>query len=281
MNFKNKLTNYRFIEKCGRFVQENGSTLSMVGGIVTLVLALYAAYKASDEISEINKKFAEEVKELQDSGLSEESMAKEMKDLKIEKNIHIACAEKWAIGFGVASGGLIFLTKYIDGLAISGLTAVCMSQQDKIKSMIDRTKEVVGEEKYQEIKKKTLEDLVADNFNINGEPISIQPIAGAGEIFIDTDTGKLIQIHRKDLEQAIKLAEEYYGRNHEIYRHKWWSIFGLEPPEGSRNKCWGPKNPFKASIGKADIYGCTFNTIEYENNPQMPEHAGILKRKYK
>ena len=281
MKIKGKEVNWKFIEKTGKFVSDNGSTLSMVGGIVSLGLALYAAFKASQDVCDIREDYDEKVKEIQSEAVEGDKSREELKVLRTERNIRYILAYKWVLLAGGASAGLIFLTKYLDGLAISGLTAVAMSQQEKIKSLVERTKEVVGEEKFNEIQEKTFEDLVAENFNIDGEPIAIQPIAGAGEIWIDGDTGKLIQIHRKDLEEAIKLGEKYYARNHEIYRHKWWGILGLEPPEGSRNKCWGPKNPFKASLTQQPIYGCVFNVIEYENNSQMPEYAGILKRKYK
>lgn len=281
MKIKGKELNWKLIEKAGKFVSDNGSTLSMVGGILSLGLALYAAFKASQDVCDIREDYDEKVKEIQSEAVEGDNSREELKVLRTERNIRYFLAYKWVLLAGGTSAGLIFLTKYLDGLAISGLTAVAMSQQEKIKSLVERTKEVVGEEKFNEIQEKTFEDLVSENFNINGEPIAIQPVAGSGEIFIDTDTGKIIQINRKDLLEAIKLGENYYARNHELYRHKWWGMFGLGAPEGSRNKCWGPKNPFKASLGTRTIYGCTFNTIEYENNPQMPEYAGILKRKYK
>ena len=280
MKLKDKIITMKAIEKIGRFVQENGTTLSMVGGILTLVGALYVAYKASDEVSDINRKYAEEVETVAESALTGEEKAKELKDLRIEKNIRIACAEKWAIALGGTSCGLIFLTKYLDGLAISGLTAVAMSQQDKIKSLVERTKEIVTPEQYQQIEEKTFDDLVTQNFVREGQPFAIKPVAGAGDIFIDTDTGAMFQMTKSDLEEAIRLAESYYARNHEIYRDKWWSMLGFEPPTGSRSKCWGPKNPFGAHIGTRNTHGITVQTIEYDYIPQMPEHAGILKRKY-
>ena len=280
MKIKGKEINWKFIEKAGRFVQENGSTLSMVGGILLLGGAIYAAFKASGEVVRIQEKYDSELKEMK-SGASEEGISKEdLKSLKTERNIHYILAYKWVILLGGSSAGLIFLTKYLDGLAISGLTAVCVSQQDKIKSLIDRTREVVGEEKYQEIEEKTFDDLVTQNFMREGQPLAIKPVGGAGDIFIDTDTGAMFQMRRSDLEEAIKLGESYYARNHEIYRDKWWSMLGFEPPTGSRSKCWGPKNPFSAHIGTRNTHGITVQTIEYDYIPQMPEHAGILKRKY-
>lgn len=281
MSIKNKSVNWNFIEKVGRFIGDNGSTLSMFGGIVALAGALYAAYKASDDVSKANTKYAEEVKKIESRGLSDNEKAIEMKSLKTQKFVETVCAEKWAIGLGVTSGGLIFLTKYLDGLAISGLTAIVVSQQDKIKSLVERTKEVVGEEKFAKIESLSFDDLVEKNFvDEDGSPVAMKATPGAGDIFVDTDTGTMFQIERKQLERAIEIAEQRYKRNHELYRDKWWSILGFEPPTGSRNKCWGPKNPFKVTIGTRVTHGITVNTIEYENIPQMAEHAGILKRKY-
>ena len=164
MKFKDKAFDIKFLGKVGNFGRENGSTISMVGGIVTLVGALYAAFKASGEVADISETYVKKVKEIETSSLTIDEKAKEIKDAKAMRNIRYICAEKWTLLFGGTSAGLIFLTKYLDGIAISGLAAVAMAKQDELKSLAEKTKELFGEEKFKEIEEKTLEEKVLKNF---------------------------------------------------------------------------------------------------------------------
>lgn len=271
---------FKFLDKAAKFVSDNGSTLSMIGGIATLAGALYAAFKASDEVSEIKEKYVADSEEIESRAISEDEKAKELKDLKSMRNIRLIFAEKWAIILGVTSGGLIFLTKYLDGLAITGLTALAVSQQDKIKSMAKNAKEMLGEEKFVEFENKNLDDLVRRNFfGDDGEPLALRMRPGEGEVYVCTQTGALFQAQKRDIEAIIQNAESYCARNHELYEDKWFDMLGLAPdrrPNDGKVRCWGPKNPFKAHIGRRELFNGNMSclSIEYDYQSQPPRVSG-------
>ena len=195
---------------------------------------------------------------------------KEIKDAKAMRNIRYICAEKWTLLFGGTSAGLIFLTKYLDGIAISGLAAVAMAKQDELKSLAEKTKELVGEEKFKEIEEKTLEDKVLKNFVKDEENYAIKPYHRGGKIWIDTETGAMFQMDENDLKAVLERAEDYCARNHYLYQDKFFDMLGIEPPEEkvTHVRRWGPKNPFKASLGTQTCFGATFCSIEYECKPE-------------
>ena len=270
MKIKDKTIDMKFLGKIGNFVKENGSTLSMVGGLLTLVGALYCAFKASDEVSDIHEDYVKKVEEIERSDAPVDQKAKEIKDAKSMRNIKYVCAEKYTILFGAGSAGLIFLTKYLDGIAISGLAAVAMAKQEELKSLAEKTKELVGEEKFKEIEEKTLEDKILRNFVKEDENVALKPYHRGGKIFVDTNTGALFQMQEDDLKAVLDRAEDYCARNHYLYQDKFFSMLGIDPPKEPVPKVrrWGPENPFKAYIGTQTCYGATLKSIEYDYQPQ-------------
>lgn len=270
MKIKNKDIDIKLLNKFGNFVRENGSTISMVGGLITLVGALYCAFKAADDISEVGEDYSEKVEEIERSDATGDEKTKLIKEAKSMRNMRYILAYKWALLFGCTSAGLIFLTKYLDGIAISGLAAVAMAKQDELKSFVDRTKEFVGEEKFKEIEEKTLEDKVLRNFVKEGETVAMKPYHRGGTIFVDTESGVIFQMDERDLTAVLERAEDYCARNHYLYQDKFFDMIGVEPPEEKINKVrrWGPENPFKAHIGTQTCFGATFKSIEYDYKPQ-------------
>lgn len=269
MKIKNKDIDVKLLNKFGNFIRENGSTISMVGGLVALVGALYCAFKAADDVSEVGEDYAEKVEEIERSAVKGDEKDKLIKEAKSMRNMRYILAYKWALLFGCTSAGLIFLTKYLDGIAISGLAAVAMAKQDELKSFVDRTKEFVGEDKFKEIEEKTLEDKVLRNFVKDGENVALKPYARGGTIFVDTESGAIFQMNERDLTAVLEHAEDYCARNHYLYQDKFFDMIGVEPPEEKIPKIrrWGPENPFKAHIGTQTCFGATFKSIEYDYRP--------------
>lgn len=274
---KNKAIDFKFLGKIGNYLSQNAATVSMVGGIVGLVGALYAAFKASDEVSEIHKEYDDNVKVIKSSALSDDEKAKEIKELKTMRNLRYICAEKYTIVLGVGSAAGTFLTNYFNGITIAGLTALVAAKQDEIRSFAENAKKVVGEEQFEKIKDMTLEDKVLRNFVDDDGRKAVKTDPYSGDLFIDTDTGVMFQIDKRDLLEVLERAEDYCKRNHVLYRDKFFEMLGIEPPTNSKTQCWGPKNPFKAHIGNRTFHGMTIQSIEYEHIPQLPKWAGVPK----
>ena len=271
MNLKNnKIADAKLISKTLNFIRENGSTFSMLGGIVCLGIALYEAFKASDEVSDASEEYAKKVEEIERGTSTGDEKAKEIKQAKTMRNLKYVSAEKGALIFGGASMGLIFLTKYLDGIAISGLAALAMTKQEELKNLKEKAKEVIGEEKFKEIEEKCLEDKILRNFVKEDGNVALKPYHRGGHIFVDTSTGVIFQMDEEDLKAVLERAEDYCARNHYLYQDKLFAMLGLDPPDERLAKVrrWGPENPFKAKIGTRTAFGMTCSSIEYDYQPQ-------------
>lgn len=273
MKVKGREIDMKFLGKVGNYIRDNGSTFAMIGSIVTLGMALYSAFKASKDVSDINEDYDAEVVNIENKGYSDDRKAKEIKDLKVNRNIKYVLAYKWALTFGGIAAGLIFLTKYLDGLTISGLTALAVANQEKLKSAIENAKKLMSDEQAEKFEELTLEDKVLRNFiGENGElkGFKVQNISkyAHGEIFVDTQDGYIFQIDRDDLIECLEWSKNYWARNHGISKEKHFSHMGIEH-SGNRYEEWGPDNPFEATIGRRDILGMNVSTIEYKTNPRV------------
>ena len=191
---KEKLLNWQFLSKAEKYIKANGSTISMVGAMVSLGLAIYSAFKASDDISKAHTRYETMVAEINedysdddDVNYSSEEKERLLKEAKATRNVSYILAYKLVILFGGSSLVLMALAKWLDGLAIAGLTTLVAKNQDKLEKFMDNTKELIGEEKFQEIDNKTLEQLFLGNFTDG--PVAFDATIAEGQMFFDTETG--------------------------------------------------------------------------------------------
>ena len=263
----------------GNFIKENGSTISMFAGIVCVLGSLYAAFKASDEISSINIKFDEDKQEIESGDDSDDEKAKKIKELKTRRNVRYILAYKFVGVLGGGAIGFAILSKYLDGLALAGVTAFAMSKEDEIKKLVKNGKEMLGEEKFKEIEDKTLEERVAEKFfgTSNAKKLSIS----GGGLVVDDDDAIIFQIDMTDLQDVIDRAESYCARNHNLSKAKFLEMLGfVDIPEEASEKWWGPKRPFKAEIVVQRMFNTEgMHVIKYgkngENKPTTAGEAGV------
>lgn len=295
MSEKKKLFDSKIISTVWNFVGQNSATLAMAGSIICIGCAIYAAFKASDEVSEANTKYAEEIEKI-DSTASEGPQnanlkVSQIKEAKMNRNLKYIYAYKWAILFGFGSAVLTFLCNYWNGVTIAGLTTALAIKDDKIKKLIENGRKLIGEDKFKEIEntvleseleskgitKEKLEELMAKNFEEDGDELVLKPHHHLGQLFLETLNGCIFQMQKDELEKVLKEAEDYCIRNHGINRYKFYEMLGIvdKAPTNSKSVWWGPNNPFKAYIGRRYVFGILIETIEFECIPCTPETAGI------
>lgn len=295
MSEKKKLFDSKIISTVWNFVGQNSATLAMAGSIICIGCALYAAFKASDDVSEANTKYAEEIEKI-DSTASESPQnanlkVSQIKEAKMNRNLKYIYAYKWAILFGFGSAILTFLCNYWNGITIAGLTTALAIKDDKIKKLIENGRKLIGDDKFKEIEntvleseleskgitKEKLEELMAKNFEENGDEFALKPHRYLGQIFIETHDGILFQMNKSDLEKVIQNAEDYCIRNHGLNLYKFYDMLGIidKAPTGSKSVWWGPNNPFKVHIGRRYAFGILAESLEFDNLPSTGEYAGI------
>lgn len=270
---KNNKFDLNFLTKIGNSLSANGSTLAVIGSIITLGGAIYAAFKASKEVANVEEDYAIELANVEGKGLSVDDKASEIKRIKTVRNVSYILAYKWVILCGGSSIALMLLSKYIDGMAITGLTALAASNQEKLKKFGENAKKIIGEDKFKEIENATLEEKILGNFTTkDGEPIGFRvPFDHNGDLFVETQEGILFQMKRDELEEALTWLKDYCARNHELGKDKYFSHLGIpyDPKHKDKFEYWGPDNQFDAYIGQRTICGMTISTVEFRKNPRV------------
>ena len=266
--------NMKFLSGIENFLKENASTFSMVGGIACIAGAIYAAFKASDEVSTTNKTYVENKKQIETEAISEDEKAVKLKDLKTNRNVKLILAYKYVLLLGGSAIGLTLLTQYLNGITITGLTALAISKENEIKAMLKNGKEMIGEEKFKEIEDKSLEDIISEKFFGDSNARRVSP--RDGHLVIDTDSATIFQINEDDLIGVLQHAEDYCNRNHGLSQAKFFEMLGfVESPTNAREKWWGPNRPFKAHVSNRTYLGAQIPSIEYSFTAGTAWSAGI------
>ena len=259
-----------------RFLNENAPTIAIGGAIGTLVGALWAAFKASQNVSEAKEKFDRKVEEMEAEGLSEDEKAKKMKDLKSERNTRYILAYKWAGLLGIGSIALMITSNALNGAKIAGITAIAMANQDKLKKLAENGRQMIGEAPWKEVEDKTLEDMISENFFGSDGPKARRLNPRNGRIWIDSNSAVIFQGEEADIRDALERAQEYFDKYGYLEQNKFFEMLGFsESPYGARELYWGPSNPFKVSVGQRNYLGATFPSIEYAHPPIVAKTAGL------
>ncbi len=263
----------------GSFIKQNGSTLSMIGSIMSIGAALYTAFKASEDVNRIHEKYEADLAEMRSEGLE---TPERVKELKGTRNIHYVLAFRKPILFGLLAGGLTFTTHYLDGLAIGGLTTALALEKDRVAKMIENGKEAFGDVPWKEVEDKTIEDLMNEKFfTPDGPKVRRFSRTDGDLLFVETEEADWIQINRNDLQAVIDWAEEY-TKKHALGKDSFYTRLGLPWVERPRAKdgsaamkFWGPDHPFKAHLGKVHIYGNDMAALIYDNPSTTAWKAGV------
>ena len=274
-----KITNNKFFGGMSNFISQNIASLSMFGGLLCFGGALYAAYKASEGVHKINEDYKEEVQKIESKGLPDGEKKAQMNDAKGHKITSILFLEKYAIGLAVVGAALEVYSNYANGLTITGLGALAATKQDEIKTWVKHTKENLAPEKFEEIKGRSLEELVSKNFTTDDGPVLWQTMRQlGGSLYLDEANGKIFQFRGsdQDMEDILKGAKQYYEKFKTLEYEKFYGMIGLKLPDEywKSGFVWGPNNPFAAHIERTDVLDANFKTIMFEHPPLDPKSAG-------
>lgn len=270
---KTKLMDNKTVGMVGRFLNENAPTLLIGGAIGTLIGALYAAFKASGEVSSVKETYDQKVKGIEAKGLSDDEKAKEIKDAKSDRNVKYILAYKWVGLLGIASISLMIGANAMNGAKIATLTTLAVANQDKLKKLAENGKKIVGEEPWKDIENKTLDDIISENFFGEDGPKAKRIDPKNGELFIlfnpDFSRATLFQSMEEDVRCGIENADRYYRNNGNLLgEDKFDEFLGFSPdPNTKSDLYWTPEQPFKVHIGTRECLGGTFKCLEYDISP--------------
>lgn len=281
-NFMTDLKNNRYVGGVEGFLKQNGSTISMVAGFVTLGLTIWRAYKASSDVAKIQADYESGKKKIATEGLSEDEKRVKIKELKAERNTKSILAYKWVLLFGGSTLGLMLLSQYLNGIAFTALAGYAMKEEDKVKQLVKKGKEVLGEDKFKEVEDSILEDKI----KTANQPCIADQLSSAsneGVLVADSITGLVSEFKSlDDVKDALTGGEKYWSRNHGISFEKFlqnigfnYSAANTDPTE--RSLGWDANNPLITSLDYSKYKTAQVLTIFYTNQPKPMNISALNK----
>lgn len=262
----------RYVGGIEGFLKQNGSTISMVAGFVTLGLCIWRAYKASEDVSGIQKKYASDKAKIEKMDVSVDEKKSKLKAARSERNTKFILAYKFVWLFGGSTLAFMLLSQYLNGIAFTALAGYAMKEEDKVKEFIKKGKEVLGEDKMKEVEDKVLEDKVV---SVNKQDLAdkLTLTDGEGVLVVDSLTGSIAEFKdMEDLQDGLAGAEKYWSRNHGIGQEKFLQNMGFEYEAVDNNTAklgWDANNQLITKIGYSRFKKAQVVTIFY-TNPAKP-----------
>ena len=197
------------------FGSEHGSTLCVIGALVGLGLTIYETWKVRPKVEVIMDEHAKKEDEIaKNESLSEEEKKKAHRDNNIEtaKKVGVTVLPLAGAAFGTAS--LSVAGHVIDAKKIGGLTAAVQMSDMAYQKLENKTRELLGDEKAQEIKTEIAKDDVKKQLTTTGltntdfddailnHMCVLQPRNCRGsDIIYDLVSGRLFFASKQEIEQ--------------------------------------------------------------------------------
>ena len=202
------------------FSVKNGHIITGVAACAGVVVTAVLAYKARPKVDKImaeQKEKMEEVEELRENpDIPEEEIEKVKKEITRETVKRLAPALGPVVLVGIATIGTNVWSIAIGEHKIANMTAAAAISEAAYKELYDKTKDVVGEEKAQEIQREIAQDRVNKEYGDDSklvDDIAIQAIGG-DQLFYDYMTGR---VFKSDVHAIMRACDTL---NHKIMSGK-------------------------------------------------------------
>lgn len=272
----NNLKDGRMTGGLESFLKQNGSTISMFAGFATLGLCIWRAYKASAEVAATNITYENKCEEIrQNDEYSEETKKTKLKEIRSARNVRILLAYKWVCLFGGATLGFMLLSQYLNGIAFTALAGYAMKEEDKVKELVKKGKEVIGEEKFADIQNAIIEENIEKN-NSKTVIAKLNTPNDHGIMLVESYNGLLCEFDSLEAaSKAIDETEEYYERNHGLKYLTFLKKLGYrqeDPPfdiDDYAETGWDADNKFEAKLAMVNFKGANMMAIMLTNEPKL------------
>lgn len=271
------MKNNRYFSGFRNFVGANAPSILTAGSLIGLGLTIYFAVKASKDAAKTQEKAEEELKKLNEQFVSDDISEKEYKQekrqIQINETVKLVYIYRWSLISGTAAGCCSLLSNHFNGRTIAAMGTMLALNQDKLKKGSEKVKELIGEEKFAQLRENVDRDILGDKLQDPETKIEVsKKTVSAGppniddteyEQFYDTYFGQIYEIPRGTIDDAIVEAERITF----LKWNDWRGILGLEPCDMGYRIGWGPKKQFKAHTGLIDIGSEKMRTIVYDVEP--------------
>lgn len=260
-------------------LSDNSETVATVLSLIGLGGTVYYTYKQAPKIHAIVEDCAREIRELQKSNLSDEEVTQKTKEIRWMAFKKAGKTAMPIILCTTITGGSSIAALAISKAKISNLTSIASFAELSYEELATKTKEKVGEEKFQEIQEEIKEDRVKKFSEV--EPVKIEQAKGGQYLYLDAFLGtwfrsdsatvdSIFNSINKDLTDPYKDIECDIT---DIYQR-----FKIRPPEVANRFVWSRdrKNgyiEYRTNNSITTASGESATVLDYTLN--MPDYIGL------
>ena len=148
-----------------KMLDTNAPTVATFGSVLSLGLTMFFMHKAAKAAAKVSEKYDEQLAELEiyrvdededktveDGAIDESEYKTEKARIKMNKALSLVWVYRYAIVAGVASGGLAFLSNYLNGRTIATITGALALSHERLKEYMIKGKELLGDEKFAQMR---------------------------------------------------------------------------------------------------------------------------------
>ena len=255
----------KFFKGFKELLDTNAPTIMTFGSVLGVIGTVYFMHKAAKEAAKTEIYYEENIKALDEQKITEEMTDDEVKEelrrLKVSKVINLVTIYRWALLSGIGSAGFAILSNYLNGRTIMMLGTLLATNTDKLQKVSEKAKELVGEEKFRELKESVENELLGEKITkgeVKGKKPSKKEIAknldkaedGLTRFYIPFDDD-FWDLPYSTLENAIAEAQRMEYLSWNDFRN----MCGYGSSWVGYKFCWDEEHPFKAHIGYANCVG--------------------------
>ncbi len=253
----------KFFGEIKNLLDTNAPTLATFGSILGVVATVYFMHRAAKNAADAERMHEERLMDIEEDAstgtLTVEEAKEEKGHEKLNHALRLIYIYRFALLSGIGSAGFAVLSNYLNGRTIAMMGTLLATNADKLQKLGEKAKEMVGEEKFQELKESVEKEMFAEKLQkgeVKAEKAKV--IAKDG----DKSEDGLIRYY-------IPFTDEFWdlpaGRlddtiaNASRMEYLSWNDFrnmnGFGSCKVGQQYCWDKDHPFKAHIGYANCVG--------------------------
>ena len=152
----------KFFKGFKELLDTNAPTIMTFGSVLGVIGTVYFMHRAAKEAAKVEEKYEEKLEELTAETEDEEELKEAKAHLKMNKCMSLLYIYRWALASGIGSAGFAILSNYLNGRTIMMLGTLLATNTDKLQKVSEKAKELVGEEKFKELKESVENELLGE-----------------------------------------------------------------------------------------------------------------------
>ena len=279
-----------------QILDTNAPTIATFGSVIGLGLTIYFMHRAAKQAAIVEEKFDDEIQALEDEademtlpdGTKPDQIVQELKTekarIKMNKYLSLIWIYRWALVSGFASGGLSFLSNYLNGRTIATVTGLLALESDKLKVCGEKVKEMIGEDKFKQLRDEVNNELFAEQVRSGNTKVETPKtvlgkdldIPDGYESYYVPDFGQRLDLPAGLLDEAIDRAKGIFKDKNDksayLDYNGFLNFLRIPSCRAFDSFRWTAENPFKARVGYVNMGEYGMKAIIFDNLPGV-EHS--------